>query len=307
MKILENTISFATSDGLSEIDVRRFTPVESAACGIVLFIHGEGGFTRYCKEAAELFCRAGYVVFAPELLLDGKTALKRTRGNAPATAAGEYLASDVLDVLGRIRAKYRNLPLFLCGVGTGALIAQIVMAECAEKADGAVFVAPLRRGHAGFLKERSFYGSIAKAKDGFSIKTERIFFETTAGKGACAGNKENTYPGLPAVVYGYFYRLMRIVGSPEFPGRLPKNKAYLFIADKRDVLSGNGADCLEMTNELAELDFSEVTCRLYPGENMSDGVPEPYGRDELVSQLKSEIVVWLNEWTEAVIAARTSL
>ena len=100
---------------------------------------------------------------------------------------------------------------------------------------------------------------------------------------------------------------MRIVGSPEFPGRLPKNKAYLFIADKRDVLSGNGADCLEMTNELAELDFSEVTCRLYPGENMSDGVPEPYGRDELVSQLKSEIVVWLNEWTEAVIAARTSL
>lgn len=311
MDFVKKEASFESSDSADTVNFYEYSPGGCAPRGVVLLIHGEEGFTGCCDRTASFLCKAGYDVFAPVMSFGAKAALARTKNGSRRAFGLGYLVEDVFDLLIRIRKKYRNLPLFLCGTGVGALIAQILISYDGVPADGAVFVSAPRRCRAGFFKERALKKSISEAGDGFSEKAERIFYSIVTGEKTLrereAGKNEGepSNDGIPAALYGYFYKLIIRVSAPEFLLTMPKGKAYLLVADKRDALSGAGEDARRMADELIELDCSDVAFRLYPSEDMHDRAAESLQKDSLLDELKSEILIWINEWSEAVASSRS--
>lgn len=233
-------ISFLSDD--VEIKGKYFHP-RSGVCvqGIVIFTHGLG----YCDRQYDL---------DPKVFLEEGLAFVTYNLRGHANTKGEWTfdaaVSDLVNLVSHLQQAYGNLPIFLIGHSTGALIS-IFASICDEKVKGVsavTLVTSLRDSfkhwfHSGYNIEVKEYfktkGEIPQAINDFMDDINNLYLYTKGALSDAYLNVPHRYGMLKSRSWNEFFN--EVANSIDINQHLDKLRApiYMFWGSKDEVMDIN--------------------------------------------------------------------
>ncbi len=126
--------AFVATDG-TQLPLQSWGNLENPDA-VILALHGMGDYANAFMELGEQLGPTGIAVYAFDQRGFGRSPTR------PFWAGVASMVNDASDVLGLLRARYRDQPIYLLGNSMGGAVAMITAASRGHLMDGLVLVAP---------------------------------------------------------------------------------------------------------------------------------------------------------------------
>lgn len=321
MDIMKTEGTFPSTNGTSTVHYTVWTP-DCTPSAMIQLAHGMCEHMERYDAIARYFCRQGIVVFGNDHIGHGRSVASAEEFGYFAPEDGDlYLVRDLDVMQQQMKAKYPALPTILLGHSMGSFIARAYLMGHADSIDGLILSGtsagnqPLKLGMklCKYLAKRKgdHYRSPFLYKQSFGSYNKR--FKPKKGK-ATGVEWVNSDPDVLQsyltdpqcrfifTVQGYYdlFTLLEFVNSEEWYEKAPKGLPIFLLSGEEDPVGNYGKDIPYIAETLLEMDASDVTYKLYPGERH-----EPLTgicRDEA----RADAVAFVNRVVEGVHEARRS-
>jgi alpha-beta hydrolase superfamily lysophospholipase len=295
---LTDEFAFTTADG-AEVFCSRWVP-DTPVRAVVLVVHGASEHAGRYARFANVLCREGFAVYAPDLRGHGRTAASTGFGRMGSTGM-DGLLGDLDDVARRARADFPSRPIVVFGHSMGSLVAQAYVerygeglaayvlsgsggvpeddAEMSALIDDAL-EAGMRDEPLDLLGEFNADFEPARTRyDWLSRDAEEV--DKYVADPWCGDDAPLTYGFAAALV-----ETAATVMEPDGIGRVPPRLPVLLITGEVDPVSNGAAQVRELEQRLRAAGL-DVTAKYYVN-----------GRHELLNdvnrdEVHADVVAWL--------------
>ena len=307
--------TYRSADGRTDIHYYRFLP-DGNPTAILQISHGMSEYLeRYESEGfVGALTDAGIIVCGNDHLGHGKSVA--SENDFGYFEDYRFLAEDLHTLNGIMRKTYPRLPYLLFGHSMGSFAARIY-AVTYEDIDGAVFcgtsagnqplgpgralavlIGKVRGGHhrSGLLRAMSFAGynrRFAREKDELSWLTSLAEVRERY--------RNDPLCGIAFTDTGCreLFAMLAAVSDDSWADAMPLSLPVLLISGEDDPVGDNGEGVREVAARLEERELCSLTLKLYPGSRHE--IFNDVCRDEMMRDL----IAWIRETAEGVVAART--
>ncbi|MGM9647011.1 MAG: alpha/beta fold hydrolase [Eubacteriales bacterium] len=287
MNILKTEGTFPSSNGISTVHYTVWTP-DCTPVAMVQLSHGMCEYIDRYDATARALCRQGCVVFGNDHIGHGRSVATNDDLGYFAPEDGDlYLVRDLATMNRLMKEKYRTLPTVLLGHSFGSFLARAYLMGHADSIDGLIlsgtsagkqplgvamklakFIAKRKGDHyrSPLLDKLAFgsYNKRFKPKNGKPSGHEWVTSDT---------EELNDYGNDPKcnfvfTVQGFYdlFTVLSFVNSEEWYEKVPKGLPIFLMSGGEDPVGQYGKDIPAIAEALLDMDASDVTYKLYPGE-----------------------------------------
>jgi alpha-beta hydrolase superfamily lysophospholipase len=136
-----SAFTYNTQDD-KKVFVYKWSPESGDPKALILIVHGLAEHADRYADFAEVAVQNGYIVYAPDLRGQGKTALTASGLGILENNGWNFIVNDLRLLTNKMKDDYPNLPLFLFGHSLGGEISQDYMIRWGSELNGVVLSAP---------------------------------------------------------------------------------------------------------------------------------------------------------------------
>jgi alpha-beta hydrolase superfamily lysophospholipase len=267
--------------------------------GIVQISHGMAETAARYERLALALTTQGYIVYANDHRGHGRTAESPERLGILGQDGFHRMVANMAELTDRIRARHKELPIFLLGHSMGSFLTQQYMVQFADKIKGvilsgsnglqnpmlgiAIWIASVQaklqgENHRSNLLNLLTFGSYNKA-----FRPNRSPFDWLS---------RDPYCGVifTASFFRDFFKGLKEIHLPEQMAKIPKNLPIYVFSGEKDPVGAMGKGVRKLLKMYCELGLKQVSSTLYPE-----------GRHEMLNELNhDEVTKDLIDWLQLV-------
>lgn len=307
--------TYPSADGVTEIHYAIYLP-EGNPTAIVQISHGMRDYIERYEQCGfvEAMTGAGFVVCGNDHIGHGESAA--TADDLGYFEDYHHLSDDLHALNGILRRRYPSLPYVLFGHSMGSFLAREYITRYTD-IDGVVLCGTSAGGQAyglgkvlasliGKLRGKRYRSrflvslSMDSYNKPFASEKEPYSFISSdpAVRARYTADPKCTFL-FTAAAWRELYRLLAEVTSEEWAGKVPLSLPVYLIAGDRDPIAAEGEGTRQVCAALEECELNELKMKLYSGARHE--VMNDHCREEVFADL----VLWINEVAEGVIACRS--
>ena len=321
MNITKTEGTFPSSNGTSTVHYTVWTP-ECTPSAMIQIAHGMCEHMERYDATARYLCQKGYVVLGNDHIGHGRSVESDDELGYFAPEDGDLcLVRDLARLNSLMKEKYRSLPTVLLGHSMGSFLARAYLMGHSDSIDGLILSGtsagnqPIKLGMklCKYLAKRKgdHYRSPFLYKKSFSSYNKRFKPKSGKGSGVEWVNSDpavlQSYKNDPKcrfifTVQGFYdlFTVLQFVNSEEWYEKTPKGLPIFLLSGEDDPVGNYGKDIPVIAETLLEMDASDVTYKLYPGERH-----EPLS-GVCCDEARADVAVFVERVIEGVHDARRS-
>ncbi len=278
-------VTYLSRDEETTIYAEKYVP-DREVKGILIVVHGMNEYVGRYKELCEFLALEGYVVAGPDHLGHGHTArdFQGEFGYFAENDGATVLVRDVHRLKKMVEEEYPGKPVFLLGHSLGSFIARNYMEMYGSGIKGVILMGTgsfnsliiriqllyvrLSALFSGWHKRDSFCTRVSLGKFAGLFPEDGPLGWICSRKEVREESSRDPLIGREFTLNGYYWLSVLILRMQDkkLISRIPRSLPIFLMSGEKDPVGENGEAIRSLRRQYEELGFSDVSCKIYPGD-----------------------------------------